>query len=63
VTFTIAHDPEGRVQRLYQTVGVPESYLVSADGRLLWRHGGALSAGAPEARRAIESALTTTAAR
>jgi cytochrome c biogenesis protein CcmG, thiol:disulfide interchange protein DsbE len=57
VTFTIAHDPEGRVQRLYQTVGVPETYLVSGDGRLLWRHGGALSEGAPEAREAIDRAL------
>lgn len=61
VTFTIAHDPEGRVQRLYQAVGVPETYLVSPDGRLLWRHGGALRNGAPEARQAIEQALPSSA--
>ena len=58
-TFTIAHDPEGRVQRLYQTVGVPESYLVSGDGRLLWRHGGALRGGAADAREAIDRALAS----
>jgi thiol-disulfide isomerase/thioredoxin len=57
VTFTIAHDPEGRVQRLYQTVGVPETYLVAGDGTLLWRHGGALRGGAPDAREAIDRAL------
>lgn len=57
VTFTIAHDPEGRVQRLYQTVGVPETYLVSGDGKLLWRHGGALRNGAADAREAIDRAL------
>jgi thiol-disulfide isomerase/thioredoxin len=57
VTFTVAHDAEGRIQRLYQTVGVPETYLVSGDGKLLWRHGGALRNGAPEAREAIDRAL------
>lgn len=60
-TFTIAHDAEGRVQRLYQTVGVPESYLVSGDGRLLWRHGGALRGGAADAREAIDRALASSA--
>lgn len=59
VTFTIAHDPEGRVQRLYQTVGVPETYLVSGDGKLLWRHGGALRNGATDAREAIDRALAS----
>jgi cytochrome c biogenesis protein CcmG, thiol:disulfide interchange protein DsbE len=57
VTFTVAHDAAGRVQRLYQTVGVPETYLVSPDGKLLWRRAGALSHGAPEARAALDAAL------
>lgn len=62
-TFTIAHDPEGRVQRLYQTVGVPETYLVSGEGRLLWRHGGALRNGATDAREAIDRALAAAGTR
>jgi cytochrome c biogenesis protein CcmG/thiol:disulfide interchange protein DsbE len=57
VTFPVAHDAAGRVQRLYQTVGVPETYLVSPAGTLLWRKAGALSHGAPEARAALEAAL------
>jgi cytochrome c biogenesis protein CcmG, thiol:disulfide interchange protein DsbE len=35
--FTIAHDPEQTIQRLYALVGVPETFLVGPDGRLLWR--------------------------
>jgi thiol-disulfide isomerase/thioredoxin len=57
VTFAVAHDAGGRVQRLYETVGVPETYLVSTDGKLLWRKAGALSHGAPEARAALDAAL------
>jgi len=37
LTFPIAHDPEGRVKRLYQVVGVPETFVIGTDGRLLWR--------------------------
>ncbi len=41
LAFAIAHDPAGAVQRGFQAVGVPETYLVSGDGRLLWvRRGG-----------------------
>ncbi|MFL5575505.1 MAG: TlpA disulfide reductase family protein [Gemmatimonadaceae bacterium] len=58
VTFAVGHDAAGRVQRLYQTVGVPETYLVSPAGTLLWRKAGALSHGAPEARQAIDAALS-----
>ena len=57
VTFAVAHDTDGAVQRLYQTVGVPETYLVSADGKLLWHKAGALDRGAPEARKALEEAV------
>jgi cytochrome c biogenesis protein CcmG/thiol:disulfide interchange protein DsbE len=60
-TFTIAHDPERRVQALFQTVGVPETYLVSRDGKLLWRHLGALPTGAAEAREEIDRALGSAA--
>ena len=57
LTMTVAHDPEQRVQELYQVVAVPETYLVGRDGRLLWRQAGGLH-GAPEAARgAVERAL------
>ena len=32
LTFPILHDPEGRIQRIYQTTGVPESFVVGRDG-------------------------------
>jgi len=56
-TFEIGRDPEGSVRRLYQGIGVPESYLISADGRLLIRQFGAIPEGAAAMRAAIEQAL------
>ena len=56
-TFEIGRDPEGAVRRLYQGIGVPESYLISADGRLLVRQFGAIPEGAQAMRAAIEKAL------
>lgn len=32
LTFPILHDPEGRVQRVYGTTGVPETFLIGRDG-------------------------------
>ena len=56
-TFEIGRDPAGDVRRLYQSIGVPESYLISADGRLLVRQFGAIPEGAAAMRAAIEQAL------
>lgn len=56
-TFEIGRDPDGFVRRLYQGIGVPESYLISADGRLLVRQFGAIPEGAKAMRAAIEEAL------
>lgn len=55
--FAVAHDPAGVVQRRFQAVGVPETYLISGDGRLLWVQRGGLH-GAPAAVRAtLDSAV------
>ena len=45
------------IRRLYQGIGVPESYLISADGRLLVRQFGAIPEGAAAMRAEIEKAL------
>lgn len=58
-SFEIGRDPEGSVRRLYQGIGVPESYLISADGRLLVRQFGAIPEGAAAMRAAIEKALAS----
>ena len=41
--FLVAHDPAGDIQRDYQLVGVPTTFLIGRDGRLLWRHTGNIS--------------------
>ena len=56
-TFDIGRDPSGSVRRLYQGIGVPESYLISGDGKLLVRQFGAIPEGATAMRAAIEKAL------
>ncbi|GAC1690328.1 MAG: hypothetical protein NVS9B3_08910 [Gemmatimonadaceae bacterium] len=55
LAFTVAHDASGTLQQRFQVVGVPASYLVGRDGRLLWSHTGNLHDVLPAARRAIES--------
>ena len=35
LTFTVWHDPSGRIQQTYRTTGVPESFLVGRDGVIL----------------------------
>jgi len=57
-TFAIGRDAGDLVRGQYAAVGIPESWLVSADGTLLWRHSGAIPAGDPAVRAAIEAALT-----
>ncbi|HUF76604.1 MAG TPA: TlpA disulfide reductase family protein [Longimicrobiales bacterium] len=34
LTFPILHDPSGRIQRAYQTTGVPESFVIAKDGTI-----------------------------
>jgi len=37
LTFDILHDRSGQVERLYQTTGVPESFLLDRDGVIVKR--------------------------
>lgn len=32
LTFGILHDPEGEIQRIYRTTGVPETFVIARDG-------------------------------
>lgn len=34
-TFEVLHDPDGEIQRTYQTTGVPESFVIDKDGKIL----------------------------
>lgn len=37
LTFGIVHDQEGRVQQLYQVSGIPNTFIIGKDGRILWK--------------------------
>jgi len=57
-SFPVAHDPAGRIQRLYAAVGVPSTYVVGADGRVAWRLTGNLHADPDQVRQELDKALT-----
>lgn len=35
ITYTILHDPDDKFSRAFRTIGVPESFLINADGELV----------------------------
>ncbi|HEX5581533.1 MAG TPA: TlpA disulfide reductase family protein, partial [Gemmatimonadaceae bacterium] len=41
LTFDILHDPSGDIRRIYQTTGVPETFLIDAGGRIVRKQIGA----------------------
>ncbi|NIS65090.1 MAG: redoxin domain-containing protein [Gemmatimonadales bacterium] len=41
LTFTVLHDPAGRIERIYQTTGVPESFIIDDQGVIVKREIGA----------------------
>jgi peroxiredoxin len=57
LTFPVAHDPEARIQRLYNVVGVPSTYLVGRDGRLLWQQVGGIHGAVKKVRAEVERAV------
>lgn len=57
LTFPILHDPSGDIQRVYQTTGVPESFLVDRDGVIVRRVAGATSWDHPNYRDLIQRLL------
>jgi peroxiredoxin len=57
LTFDILHDRSGKVERLYQTTGVPESFLLDRRGVLVKRVIGAHDWSSPANRGAVERLL------
>jgi thiol-disulfide isomerase/thioredoxin len=35
LTFQILHDQSGKIQRIYQTTGIPESFVINREGRIV----------------------------
>lgn len=57
LTFDILHDRSGTVERLYQTTGVPESFLLDRRGILVKRVIGAHDWSSPANRNTVERLL------
>lgn len=54
VTFPMAHDQEGRVQQLYQVSGIPNTFIIDKDGRILWKSIGNLHGVVDSLRRVLD---------
>jgi peroxiredoxin len=57
-SFTILHDAEQTITRDYQTIGVPESFLIDGEGVIRARWTGRFSPLAPEVRALVERTLS-----
>jgi peroxiredoxin len=57
LTFDILQDRTGNIQQVYQTTGVPESFLINREGRIVKRMIGAVEWSAPVNRALIERLL------
>jgi thiol-disulfide isomerase/thioredoxin len=55
--FPVVHDQAGAIQKQYHVVGVPTSFLVDADGRLLWQQVGGIHGNLPKVRAELAKAL------
>ena len=57
LSFTILHDPSGKVQQTFQTTGVPESFVVDKDGVIYKKVAGATAWDAPPNVQLIQRLL------
>ena len=53
LTFPILHDPAGSIQQIYQTTGVPETFLIGRDGLIYKKVAGPTEWDASENRELI----------
>lgn len=54
LTFPIVHDQEGRVQGLYHVAGIPNTFIVNKDGKILWKSIGNLHGVVDSLRRVLD---------
>ena len=57
LTFPILHNPAGDIQRVYQTVGVPESFVIDKQGMIVRKVAGATAWDAPVNQELIRRLL------
>lgn len=58
VTYAIWHDADQRVMPAFNVIGVPTTFLIGRDGRVLWRKTGEVKSGDRALAAALDSALT-----
>jgi peroxiredoxin len=58
LAFTVGLDPDRRVDQVFQVVGVPETFVIGKDGRLVWRHIGNVHAVMDSVRAVLAGAVT-----
>lgn len=61
MSFDVLHDPSGEIEQIYQTTGVPESFLVGRDGRIVRIMLRGYTWNSAASRRVIEELLATPA--
>lgn len=59
LTFPILHDPSGAIQRIYQTTGVPESFLIGRDGVIVKKVSGPTEWDATENQELVRRLLAS----
>jgi cytochrome c biogenesis protein CcmG, thiol:disulfide interchange protein DsbE len=55
--FTVAFDSKGQTPRVYGVKGMPTSYLIDRNGKVLWQHVGFRPADKEELEKQIQAAL------
>ncbi len=58
LTFDLLHDQSGNIQQVYQTTGLPQTFLIGRDGRVAYMTMGASEWDAPEMRQRVEQLLS-----
>ena len=59
IAFTVAHDQDGLIQQRYRIAGVPSTFLIGGDGRVLWQHTGDIESEMTSLRSAMRQAAAT----
>jgi thiol-disulfide isomerase/thioredoxin len=58
VTFPIWLDPDERASFIFRAIGVPATYIITRDGKVIWQRLGPIEADDPKMKAALEEALS-----
>ena len=56
--FKVAYDPQGTTPKAYEVLGMPTSYLIGRDGKVIFKHSGFKNADRAELEAQIAAAMT-----